>query len=366
MRRDGPLWLSRIRADQELPQRLSLLQQFGSLSFLQGVGKPIMGIVVAICFLLLLAWWILKYCAIFLWWIWREFVSLLDTGKTLEERERLEHAERQESAKRQKLAEQEALRNEHARALNENRDLLNLFRHPVSCVDQVDELMRATGALHGQRTMAKAVEILDSDIADVIRAIAASTGGVLDADGRVYQALSSIVAPTLGRSFGDCSTSLRCRGTNAARLPVTVSILSAYDKLENTSHAAKAAAAFAALVDVVSLHRPESVSKKLARGCYMELFRPFLQGGDGCSSKATSTPHQICTDCAKFYRVLGLELDATLGEVKSSYHFLIKKLHPDVSRPKNESERHLAETKTKELNEAYDHIASTGHFASGP
>ena len=58
-------------------------------------------------------------------------------------------------------------------------------------------------------------------------------------------------------------------------------------------------------------------------------------------------------------KILGLTTNATPEQIKSSYYDLIKKYHPDKVDGLAEDFRNLAETKSKELNEAYKILLST-------
>lgn len=60
-------------------------------------------------------------------------------------------------------------------------------------------------------------------------------------------------------------------------------------------------------------------------------------------------------DVSKYYKILGLNEDATKEEVRSKYIELIKKIHPDVSKNSN------AEEITEELNEAYKVLMQTAN-----
>jgi len=55
-------------------------------------------------------------------------------------------------------------------------------------------------------------------------------------------------------------------------------------------------------------------------------------------------------DKRDYYDVLGVGKNASDDEIKKAYRSLAKKYHPDVSSEKD------AESKFKEVQEAYDHI----------
>jgi DnaJ-class molecular chaperone len=86
--------------------------------------------------------------------------------------------------------------------------------------------------------------------------------------------------------------------------------------------------------------------------------------GIGCR-RSTCTPSNQCTACAGSYAALGLEQGATDAEVKSEYHDLVKVWHPDRFSAGDERLRLKAEAKLRVINEAYEHITSHRHSASG-
>ena len=54
------------------------------------------------------------------------------------------------------------------------------------------------------------------------------------------------------------------------------------------------------------------------------------------------------------YKVLGVNENATDAEIKAAYHAAVRKYHPDQYKDNPLSD--LAESKMKEINEAYDMI----------
>ena len=50
-----------------------------------------------------------------------------------------------------------------------------------------------------------------------------------------------------------------------------------------------------------------------------------------------------------YYKILGVDKNATQDEIKKAYRKLAKKYHPDVNKNNKEAER-----KFKEVNEAYE------------
>ena len=53
-----------------------------------------------------------------------------------------------------------------------------------------------------------------------------------------------------------------------------------------------------------------------------------------------------------YYKTLGVARNAATAEIKKAYRRLAKKYHPDVSKEAN------AETRFKEVNEAYDTLSN--------
>ena len=53
-------------------------------------------------------------------------------------------------------------------------------------------------------------------------------------------------------------------------------------------------------------------------------------------------------------RVLGVELEASPGELKTRYHELLAKYHPDKTQHLGEEFQRLAEEKTQQIVRAYD------------
>jgi molecular chaperone DnaJ len=54
---------------------------------------------------------------------------------------------------------------------------------------------------------------------------------------------------------------------------------------------------------------------------------------------------------------VGLSADFTTEELKSKYKELMKKYHPDLYANAPSEERQLAETKTRDINEAFEYLS---------
>jgi DnaJ-class molecular chaperone len=57
-----------------------------------------------------------------------------------------------------------------------------------------------------------------------------------------------------------------------------------------------------------------------------------------------------------YYKALGVSRSATQAEIKKAWHKLAREYHPDAQRGKSDAERKAAETRMKEVNEAYSVI----------
>ena len=57
-----------------------------------------------------------------------------------------------------------------------------------------------------------------------------------------------------------------------------------------------------------------------------------------------------------YYKALGVSRSATQAEIKRAWHKLAREYHPDAQRGKSDAERKAAETRMKEVNEAYSVI----------
>lgn len=65
-----------------------------------------------------------------------------------------------------------------------------------------------------------------------------------------------------------------------------------------------------------------------------------------------------------YYKILGLDKNASQTEIKSKYKKLALKFHPDRQANKSEKEKKEAETKFKEINEAYQVLSDEGKRAN--
>ncbi|TDT70545.1 DnaJ-like protein [Hypnocyclicus thermotrophus] len=58
----------------------------------------------------------------------------------------------------------------------------------------------------------------------------------------------------------------------------------------------------------------------------------------------------------KFYDILGIDKTASQDEIKKAYRNLARQYHPDKYANASEEEKKVAETKFKEINEAYENL----------
>ena len=100
----------------------------------------------------------------------------------------------------------------------------------------------------------------------------------------------------------------------------------------------------------LAIGEKESLSKALKD--YEELHR---SDDHDMSSKIKQTKMAIKNLGKKdLYKTLGIMRDATEDEIKRAYKKLALKYHPDRNSNKSESEREIANTKFKEIGEAYE------------
>lgn len=90
-----------------------------------------------------------------------------------------------------------------------------------------------------------------------------------------------------------------------------------------------------------------------------EFFRQAGQQSGGYSYGHTNgnNPFGYAEDKSKYYKVLGVNPNATKEEIKKAYRELVKQHHPDRFTNANESEKAYHENKIKEINEAYDKLS---------
>ena len=75
-------------------------------------------------------------------------------------------------------------------------------------------------------------------------------------------------------------------------------------------------------------------------------------------SPTTPLPNNGIEDA---YQTLGVSSDATFEEIRVAYQKLIQQYHPDRVNDMGEELRTLAETRTKEINQAYNEIKKNYH-----
>jgi hypothetical protein len=171
--------------------------------------------------------------------------------------------------------------------------------------------------------------------------------------------------PTTRVRVNDCIGLIE-RQHSAVSVPVMVPLLAAYDQMQRTKLAAKAATIYCSIVQTASSLCDNSVAAKLVENKYIELLRPYILLAPGNENAANSSSSGRassggavgkCPDCAKYYSVLGLNGNATEAEVKQAYKDLAKVWHPDRFSENDERLRRKAGERLREINEAYSHIS---------
>ena len=59
----------------------------------------------------------------------------------------------------------------------------------------------------------------------------------------------------------------------------------------------------------------------------------------------------------KYYKILGVNSNATKEEIKKAYRELVKQHHPDKFTNASETDKKYHENRIKEINEAYDKLS---------
>ena len=90
-----------------------------------------------------------------------------------------------------------------------------------------------------------------------------------------------------------------------------------------------------------------------------EFFRKAGQqsGGYSYGGSTGGNPFGYAEDKTKYYKVLGVNPNATKEEIKKAYRELVKQHHPDKFTNAPEEERAYHEKRIKEINEAYDKLS---------
>ncbi len=90
-----------------------------------------------------------------------------------------------------------------------------------------------------------------------------------------------------------------------------------------------------------------------------ELRQTTSQTGQQRTASATNNnpPPPASDKIKRFYKILGLQPDAPLKEVKQAYRALLKKWHPDLFQD-NPQLQQKAQEVVKKLNEIYDELCS--------
>ena len=78
---------------------------------------------------------------------------------------------------------------------------------------------------------------------------------------------------------------------------------------------------------------------------------------DGITPHPQAPPPPVSDKIARFYKILGLNSNASLKEVKQAYRALLKKWHPDLFYDNPEKQKKAQEVIQK-LNEIYKEICN--------
>ena len=89
-----------------------------------------------------------------------------------------------------------------------------------------------------------------------------------------------------------------------------------------------------------------------------DFFRQAGQQSGGYSYGGNNgNPFGYAEDKTKYYKILGVNSNATKEEIKKAYRELVKQHHPDKFTNASEADKKYHENRIKEINEAYDKLS---------
>ena len=293
------------------------------------------------------------------WW-WR--------NQIVEQRDiKASKAAREERIKIEEETAQRECEEERAVTYTENKELVNQAVELVSSAgSKAIEMMRATVAIKGST-----IEVMTPErlflvgVLQILGVFSEANGAVSSDFAKLIHGMQWRLEPTTRVRVNDCIGLIE-RQHSAVSVPVMVPLLAAYDQMQRTKLAAKAATIYCSIVQTASSLCDNSVAAKLVENKYIELLRPYILLAPGNENAANSSSSGRassggavgkCPDCAKYYSVLGLNGNATEAEVKQAYKDLAKVWHPDRFSENDERLRRKAGERLREINEAYSHIS---------
>jgi hypothetical protein len=274
-----------------------------------------------------------------------------------------------EAAKQEEIRKaQREFREERASTAREHKELVDQVAELVSSSGlQAVEMMRAAKVLAGETFQLISPEkVVLGDILRILNRLSEAKGEVTTAVARLYHGIQGRLEPSYELRVKDCIRLIQEHRSrhSAISIPVMVSLLGVYDTVQQTRLAAKAAAAYGAVVRAASHACGESVAVKIIANRYLEVFRPHISGeardsdtawsGDPNSGNGGKLPK--CPKCVKAYQILDLSPDAGKDEVQRKRRAYAEFLHPDQLGHKSEQARRVAEEELKKINGACDQI----------
>ena len=264
-------------------------------------------------------------------------------------------------------------------AQTEHKDLIDRLEALAgSCGSPAVEMIRATKALHGgDFGVMTATALVSKDARHILGSIAFAAGTVPDAALRLGYCICSRLQPEVHswirvrlqeqEEYKNQIIDRLYAEHRSASLPLTVALLSAYDKAQGTTLAGQAASTYMALVIAASKCCSDSVAARLVAEHFASLLNKYASGGSSgehySRASGASEPREQanagCQKCVSFYRILEVHSDASVETIRQAYKDLVNVWHPDRFGH-NEGLRQRAEERFKGIQQAYSHVMA--HF----
>jgi hypothetical protein len=274
------------------------------------------------------------------------------TGETARRREREQEARREEGERQQRQRErqrerQQAEARERKRFCTENSEVFAGIADLLStCREPALEVMSAAGAIEGRDIEMDPKTLVWTDVGFILASFSHVGTSLGDAFiKKLWSELTREIKPPDLDGEPPLSV-IKNRGVKQLGM---ILFLAEYDKQQGTTLSAKAASTYLSIVSAVSNHCEGSVAAKIVAGKYIELLRPYI--GEHKSNRAS-----LCGICDRAFELIGLSLDASLGDVRQKRRAWAEVLHPDQLGSKSERARDAAEQQLKTINSACDHI----------